>query len=493
MSRTEAFRIACVACLGACIALLAGCKVGPDYRSPDTPVPGQYGEAASGADLAPFSRAVPDEADLSSWWKQFQDAELQSLIERALESNLDLRTAASRIRQAREQEVVAGAAALPSVNATGLGAYAHSNSPLSTRPQNGGAEGGQTNKLYVLGFDATWELDLFGGVRRGVEAARAASEAAEWQFRDAEVSLSAEVAVDYLTLCAARTRMAVVRDAIQRQEDTLELTEARRRAGFVTDLDVNQQRAQLAATRAQLPTLEAQARAMIHALAVLLAREPNAIADELASAVQLPNVPSTLPVGLPSDLLRRRPDIREAERTLASATAEVGVAVADLYPRFNLLGAVDYANTSLDGLLSSSNLTTFGGGLIRWPVFQGGRMRANVKAREEERQQAYFGYQKSVLTALQDAEDALARFNAEQRRLTALLESESAAASSLDIARSQYESGVVTFLNVLNANTTLLDVQDQLARSRLALAQSLVSVYKALGGGWDPSIDPASR
>ena len=493
-----------LASLASATALLCGCTVGPNYRPPDIPVPKEYASANADAAQPPAGQHDVTDAELSNWWQQFQDPQLQSLIKRAFESNLDLQTAASRIRQARAQEIIAGAAGLPNLNATGLGAYIHSNSnPLGALAGGsaggtsgsgsgdagggGGASSGSdssTLKLFSAGFDATWELDVFGGVRRGVEAAHAAADAAVWQMRDAEVSLSAEVAVDYLTLCATRVRLDVVRNAIQRQQQILDLTEARRRAGFVTELDVNQQRAQLATTVAQLPSLEAEARAMTHAIAVLLAQEPESITGELQTASQLPNVPSALPVGLPSDLLRRRPDIRMAERRLGSATAEVGVAVAELYPNFDLIGAATYASNSVNGLVSSRNLTSVGAGLIRWPVFQGGRAHANVTAQEEQRQQAYLAYQKSVLTALQDADDALVRFSAEQHRLTALLEAESAATSSLEISRSQYENGVTTFISVLNANTTLLDVQNQIAQSRMAVAQTLVSLYKALGGGW---------
>jgi NodT family efflux transporter outer membrane factor (OMF) lipoprotein len=506
---------------------LSACTVGPKYHEPQTTVPENYvGAPAATADAVPAA----EPADLTAWWEQFRDPELQSLITRAFESNLDLQTAASRIREARQQEVIAGARELPNVNVTGVGAVVHSNSnPLSALggggnsgeggPSAGGAgsgssgdssgagssgaggrsgagagssaasgggssSGGQTTKLFATGFDATWELDLFGGTRRAIEASKAATDAAVWQLRDGEVSLSAEVAVDYLTLCATRTRIGVTQDSIQRQRQQLDIADARRRFGFVTELDVNEQRAQLALTTSQLPALEADARALTHALAVLLAQPPEAIADELAKATNVPNTPPLLPVGLPSDLLRRRPDIRLAERRLAASTAEVGVAVAALYPSFNLIGAANYASDSLDHLITSRNFSSVGVGLIRWPIFQAGASHANVKAREEERQQAYLAYQKSVLGALKDAEDALTRFDAEQRRLDALLEAETAARSTLDIARSQYTNGLVPFINVLSAETTLLDVENQLAQSRAALAQSLVSVYKALGGGW---------
>lgn len=448
---------------------VGGCAVGPNYREPAVSVPGHFSESAS---------VTADNMDLSQWWQQFGDAPMQSLIRRSLDANLDLQTAASRIRQARAQEVIAGAAELPAVNATGAGVYAHSPSGVL------GGGGEPTTKIFSVGFDALWELDIFGGARRGIEAAHAATDAAVWRYRDGQVSLSAEVAVDYLTLCSTRSRIRIARDAIQRQQEAVNLLEARRRSGLISELDVNEQRAQLASTRARLPVLEAQARAMIHALGVLLAGDPESLTSELAQAERIPAIPATMPAGLPSELLRRRPDIRAAERSLAAATAEVGVAVANLYPKFNLLAAASFTSNSLDGLISSDNLNRVGAGFIRWPLLEGGRTRAGIRVSDEQRQQAYLAYQTSVLSAVRDADDAIARLDAQRARLAALAEAESAATSSLDIARSQYSNGLVPYLNVLYAESTLLDVQNQIAQGNLELAQSLVSLFKALGGGW---------
>jgi multidrug efflux system outer membrane protein len=341
--------------------------------------------------------------------------------------------------------------------------------------------------LFSVGFDATWELDVFGGARRGVEAARANVQAAVWQLRDAQVSLTAEVASSYVALRTAQSRIAIVKESADHQRTLLDLATARARAGFVTELDVNQQRAQLAATAAQIPELEAEETAEIHALGVLLGQEPEAMAAELATTAAMPAIPGILPVGLPSDLLRRRPDVRAAERQLAAQTADVGVAVADLYPKFDLLGALNLASTSTGNLFSSSSLSNVGLGLISWPVFQGGKLRANVRASEEQRNQAYLAYRKSVLKALQDAEDALTRYESEQRRLLSLRESQTAAASSQHIAEEQYRAGTVTFINVLTATTTELSARDEVEQSTQALAQDLVSLYKALGGGWGPA------
>jgi NodT family efflux transporter outer membrane factor (OMF) lipoprotein len=259
---------------------------------------------------------------------------------------------------------------------------------------------------------------------------------------------------------------------------------ARAHAGLVTELDVNQQRTQLAATRAQLPLLDAQTRVSAHAIAILLAEPPDALSNELSRAAPVPVMPPSVPVGLPSELVRRRPDVRAAERQLAGATAEIGIAVAQLYPKFNLIGAASLAGNQLSNLGSSRNLTEIGLGLVRWPLLQGGTLRANVRSREAQRDQAYLSYQRTVLGALQDTEDALARCGADRQRLSALEESVTAAASSAHLAEAQYRAGFVTFINVLDASAADLSAQDQVAQSNQSLAQDLVSLYKALGGGW---------
>jgi NodT family efflux transporter outer membrane factor (OMF) lipoprotein len=421
---------------------------------------------------------------------------LDSLVARALNANLDLKSAASRVREARQQEIVAGAAGLPNVSASGNALRLHSGrnilSQLGGAASSGSAapasssasSGGTDTTLYSLGFDATWEIDVFGGVRRGVEAARAGSEAARWQMRDGEVTLTAEIATDYISLRAAQARLAILEGELQSQGATLDLVSARARTGFVTELDVNQQYALRATTQAQVPLLEAQGRTLEHAIAVLLAAEPNALAAELDKTAPVPEIPSRLPVGLPSDLLRRRPDIRAAERKLAQATAEEGVVVAALYPTFNLIGAINLASSSLGSLFNSDSLSEVALGMISWPLFSSGKGQANVHAKQEEEQQAYFAYQKAVLAAVQDCEDALVRYAAEQRRIGTLEEAVARDRSSLTIATQQYRAGLTNYLNVLTAENNELQASDQLAQSREALATDLASLYKALGGGW---------
>lgn len=473
---------------------VAACSVGPRYQAPELPTPGSFQGVPLEHTANPLSEPLATPADLSRWWTQFHDATLDELVQRALSANLNLQAAALRVREAREQETIAGASAYPSValNTSAVRLHANSSPLASIQGAGGSGSPGSSSSgnapvglnVYTFGFDASWEADLFGGTRAGVAAARANTEEARWQLADGQVSLTAEAATDYLSVRAAQRRLVILRESIQRQEDLLVLVEARARTGFVTELDVNQQRAQLAASRALLPPLEAQAAAGVHALSVLLAEEPGALAAELTRDAPLPAVPNTLPVGLPADLLRRRPDVRQAERRLAAATAEIGVAVANLFPRLNLLALPTLVSPSGGQLFSGSSFSYMGAGAISWPVFEGSKLRANVRVTKEERDEAYLAYRQAVLVALQDVEDSLSRYGAEQHRLLALEESRTAATASLHIAEEQYRAGVVPFINVLTATATMLSTEDQVAQSQQALAQDLVSLYKALGGGW---------
>jgi len=476
------------------VLLAAGCTVGPDYTKPNVAVPAQY--SAPVQTPAPLSQSVAEAVDLSQWWMQFHDAELESLIDRALKQNPDLLTAQSRIREAREQEVIAGAAGLPQVNATGSAVRVHSDSNLQQKLGSGGAAtGGSTPsdgtdlKLYSAGFDATWEIDIFGGVRRSVEAAQAGTEAARWQLRDTQVTLTAEIAADYVNLRADQSRLAILADQEKSQRATLDLTTAKARTGFVTELDVNQQRQLLASTVAQRPPLVADVLAMRHAIASLLGQQPGTLDAELGASQPVPPIPPRLPVGLPSDLLRARPDIRMAERKLAQATAEIGVAVADLYPKFDLLAAASFSSNHISNLLSGENFGQVGLGSIMWPIFHGGQIHANIRTKEEEEKQAYFSYQKSVLAGLQNAEDALVRYQTEQQRFLALEEAVRTARQSTELALQQYRIGLVAYVSVLQAQSTQLTAEDNLAQSRAGLTTDLVSLYKALGGGWKEAGD----
>jgi NodT family efflux transporter outer membrane factor (OMF) lipoprotein len=478
------------------VASLCGCTVTPPYQKPDVPVPDHFVAASAN-----------ETQDLDAWWRGFADPQLQALVTKALQSNLDLRSAVARVRQAREQEVIAGAAQLPSVGVSGagVGLYSKSNplaglmSDSSSGSGSGGSgSGGDSSThlhVFALAVDATWEVDVFGGVRSSIEAARANTEVQVWQVRDGEVSLTAEVANDYLTLRALQARRAMLLDSIAHEEELLQLASDRLHAGLATELDVNQERTQLARDQAELPQFDGQFGAIMNALAVLLGEPPGSLADELAPASAapqtLPAIGIQLPPGLPSDLLRRRPDVRAAERRLAAATGEVGVAVAKLYPSFDLIGAASLASGSLHSLLDTRNFAALGLADVMWPVFAAGKLQANVRANEAARDAAYLAYQNSVLGALQDAETAIIRCSTEERRLESLQKYVSAATSSAQIAADEYRNGIVDFTTVLSATDAELAARDSLVQSRQTLAQARISLFKALGGGWTE--DPERR
>ena len=492
------------------VGALAGCTVGPSYVKPQIAIAPAFGDtAAPGTPGAALSRVTTDEADLSQWWGLFNDAELSSLVKRALAGNLQLAEAISRVRQAREQETVAGAQGLPSINGSGLGLRENRNASASgglgslvggagaatgaSGAQTGaatagasttGAQGPSHIDYLSVGANATWQIDVFGGVRRGVESARAQTLQAVWRARDTQVTIAAQVAQDYLQLRLAQARLHVLNLDLKRQEGVFAIIRDRFNAGFITDLDVNQQRTQLAQTQAQIPQVRAQTLAYAHAIATLLGEPPQALEAELAVAKPLPPVPPALPAGLPSDLLQRRPDIRAAERGLASANAQIGVATARLYPSFNLIGSGTFSSNSPSNLFDLKNASSLGLLSLGLPLFDAGSNRAQVRAARQAREEAFFEYRRVVITALQEAEDALARYAADQERWTAATAAYNAANVSFTIANQQYASGLTDFTPVYQAQGTLVQLQDQLTQADAQLATDVVTLYKALGGGW---------
>jgi NodT family efflux transporter outer membrane factor (OMF) lipoprotein len=473
------------------VLLLAACEVGPDYVKPQLPSPAAYAEATSTTGTA----VTAEDADLSTWWTQFGDPELNSLIERALKDNPDLEAAASRVREARAQETIAASALLPTLSGSANALKYDSQRNASNGSASGAASGGLAGlpipshlNLYSAGFDASWEVDIFGGARRGIEAAKANTEASEWARRDGQVSLLAETANAYLTLRTLQARIALGQSELKRQQNLFQLISARRNNGFTTDLDVNQQSTQVATAAAEIPQLQAGASAQVHAIGVLIGQPPESLIQELAAdGPKLPPAPPTLPTGLPSELLERRPDLREAERRLTAANAQIGVRTADLYPKLNLLGLATLASPRIENLLSTQNFSTVGLGMIQAPIFSGGRIRASVAAAREERDQAFQAYRGSVLGALREVEDALVRFKAEDQRRKNLRDATQSAERNLQIAQDQYSAGTVTFINVLQAENALLNSRDQLVQSNSSALSDLVAVYKALGGGWSPA------
>ena len=465
--------------------LLAGCAtVGPNYTQPETPVPDRYLEAGSA-----------EQGDLAAWWQGFGDPQLTSLVEQALRQNLDIEMAAARIREARAEEGVAGTGSSPQLAAEGSVARQRISENASPVPPGSGTGGGGSISLpgtaftsWRAGFDASWELDLFGRNRREREAAAARTGAAIWNRHDAEVSVAAEVAGAYLRLRTLQARMANAEAELARQQRYEQLVRAQAKGGLITGQILEQQQAERSAAAAAIPGLQAGARTEIHALGVLTGQQPETLANQLAASTTglAPALPS-VPPGLPSDLLRRRPDIRSAERELAAATADIGVATADLYPRISLTAAPALVSTALGSLLEWGSRSFSIGAALEWPIFDGGRRRANIEVKNARQEQAMFAYRKAILTALKDVEDALSNVDGGRRKLAELEQARANAARAEEIAETRYRGGLVTLADVLQAQQRRLSLEEQMIETRGALARDTVALVKALGGGWPES------
>jgi multidrug efflux system outer membrane protein len=452
-------------------AELAGCAVGPDYKKPETPVAPKF----AGAEAGPYSA---DEAQ-AKFWTQFRDPTLDQLIDEALNSNHDLRIALGRLIEARATRHQAQFDFAPTVTASG--GYTKERFPAITSPTGGP----YSAHLYDAGFDALWELDFFGRIRRNVEAQSAEVEGAVASLRDAQVSVTAEVARSYFELRGQQTQLAVAHHNVDNQRETLALTQARLEAGSGTELDTSRAQSQLSATLATIGPLEAAVAVSIHRLSVLTGREPNALNALLSAPHDLPDLPAIAAVGDPPGLLRRRPDIRVAERQLAASTALVGVAIGDLFPKVTFTGNFSYSALDTSQLGSSASRGYVVGPAISWAAFDLGRVRARVAGSRAQADVALASYEQSVLRALEETEDALVTHARTRDSLKDATDSAEASRTAARLARTRYEGGVVDFLSVLDAERTQLAAEDKLAQSRTDAATSLIAVYKALGGGWE--------
>lgn len=468
--------------------LLAGCTVGPDYTPPQPATPDSFHALA--AEQGGPSKFVGATADLARWWASLKDPMLDSLVERAVGSNLDVKIAASRVRESRAQRGIAAAAELPSVDAKG--SYERSRTSENTFNQQGRSQDSSGSDLFQAGFDASWELDVFGGIRRSVEAADAEIQVAEESRRDVLVSLLAELARNYVETRTFQRRIALADQNIALQKDTLDLTMTRFNAGLTSELDVAQARAQLETRRSQVPPLRIGLAQSVHRLSVLLGQEPGTLLAELNAVAPIPGVPVEVPVGVPSELLRRRPDIRKSERELAAASARVGVATSDLFPKFSLTGAFGLQSQQFGDLFDLNSRYWSIGPSVRWPVFEGGRIRANIEATNAREEQSMLAYSKAVLGALEETENALTSYNQEQSRRAFLAESVNANRRAYDLANQLYSSGLKDFLNVLESQRQLFEAEDQLAQSDRGVTANLIALYKALGGGWE-SFEPQAK
>jgi outer membrane protein, multidrug efflux system len=472
---TFATLIALIA-LATLAAALGGCAVGPNYVKPATPVPTQFVGATEGAYSAEEAQAA--------FWTQFGDATLDRLIGDALAANHDLRIALAHLVEARAERHEAQFDFAPTVTASG--GYTKQQFPAVSS----GFGAPLTERFYDAGFDAFWELDFFGRVRRNVEAQSAQVQGAEAGLRDAQVSVTAEVARTYFELRGEQARFAVTWRNVENQRATLELTQARLEAGRGTELDTARAQAQLSATLTSIGPLEAAIARSIHRLSVLTGREPSALRDLLAPPRELPELPQISAVGDPAGLLRRRPDIRVAERQLAASTALVGVAIADLFPKVTFTGNFSYAAGEPAQLGTSASRGYLIAPGISWAAFDLGRVRARVAGSRARADGALATYEQSVLRALEETENALITHARTRDSLSDAAAAAAASQTAARIARTRYEGGLVDFLDVLDAERTQLADEDRLAQSRADAATSLVAVYKALGGGWQGAPPP---
>ncbi|WP_313652565.1 efflux transporter outer membrane subunit [Pantoea sp.] len=470
---------------------LAGCAVGPDYQAPKPVVPGSYHSLNSQEGSKPQTSAIN-----ARWWRSFNDPQLDSLIDRAIAGNLSLQQTVLRIAGAREQLTQAQGSLFPSLGASakvtrqqlGLKGLLEANGATDQLDSNVASQlNGLTQpvNLYQGSFDASWELDLWGKVRRQVEAANAQQQAAIEQRNDALVSLEAEVARAWLQLRGAQSTIQTLQQQIDVAQQTTELTRSQQQNGLAPLTDVENARAQLSSLQAQLPQYQSQARQAMNGLAVLLGKTPGALDAELATPKALPTLPQFVPVGIPATLARRRPDIRQAEAMLHAQTAEIGVSVAQLFPSLSLTGQLGVRNTDVSYLDNwSSHFYSYGPSLSI-PVFQGGQLVSSVRLARAQQASAALDYRQTVLTALQDVENALVSYRADQQRVTALDETTGALQRTFDLASDSYRQGLSTFLEVLDAQRQLAQAQAQATQARMQSALDLVALYKALGGGWE--------
>jgi NodT family efflux transporter outer membrane factor (OMF) lipoprotein len=505
-------------------ALTSGCTVGPDWTAPKTWSPTHWFNAARRPvpPAQPASLPVADQID-PAWWSLFHDAELTSLENRVAAANLNVRLSTIRLAESRSQRQITGADQFPTLQ--GDGSYTRERlsqkgaiSLIGGGASSGGTSfgsmgssangvtgrtgaipstvtGGQTIppfNLWQYGFDASWELDLWGRVRREVESADASVEASVDARRDSLLSVLAEVARDYVQLRGIQTQLAIANSNIQTARESLQLTEDRYHGGLTTELDVANAAAQLETNQADVPQLEQQQDQTINALSFLLGEAPQALRAELITPNPVPPVPPRVPIGLPGELARRRPDIREAEAQLHAATADIGVAVADFYPKVTIDGSIGLQALKFKDLGNWSARQYGLGPTISIPIFEGGRLRATLALRKVQQQEAALNYQQTVLQAWHDVDNAMTAYAAEQRRRDSLAASVAQNQRALGLSRQRYTQGLADFLNVLDNERALLQAQLQLAESTTTVSQNLVQLYKALGGGWETAFPIAS-
>jgi NodT family efflux transporter outer membrane factor (OMF) lipoprotein len=452
--------------------LIGGCAaVGPDYSPPTLSMPETWhSEKAAG-----IAAGESNFSDLAHWWQRLQDPQLSSLIQKAVVKNLDMKKARAKIQEARARRDMAAAGLSPSVTMNASAAWSRSGY-LSDKSS--------ATNLYASSLDASWELDIFGGVRRSVEAYTGDLQASEEDLRDTLVTLLSEVAFNYIDVRIYQARIAEAEQTIKSQEETYQLIVWKNQAGLSDDLEVRQARYSLENSRSKLPALRAGLQSSLNNIAVLLGEHPGSVHEYLQNPQSIPTAPIDIAVGVPADILRQRPDVRRAERQLAAQTARIGVATADLYPKFTLSGSIGLETTSLSSIGTSGLWTLLGKPNFSWNIFKAGAIRQNIKAQTALQEQYVAAYEAAVLTALKEVENALIAYAEEIKHRQTLIAAVEAAEEAAKMSQINFESGLTHFINVLDAQRSLLTYRDELAQSEGAVAADIVRLYKALGGGW---------
>jgi NodT family efflux transporter outer membrane factor (OMF) lipoprotein len=471
----------------------AGCTVGPDYHRPVSPL-NPLGWFSNRPPLTAASQPVAKPADIA-WWESFRDPELNSLEHRAASQNLDVQTATIRVAEARYSVGVTAAGFFPTASGSAVGAYVKPSdnglslgggAPSATSTgQSSGSSDINPLSIYQYGFDAMWSVDLWGKVRRQVEAGNAQLEATEEERRGVLIQTIAEVARDYIQLRNAQAQLIIAQNNVKTAQNLLSLTQQRAAAGLTNELDVAREQAQLDTTLATLPLAEQQVAAQINALSLLLGEGPNALRSELQQTKAVPPTPPKIPIGLPSELLRRRPDIVAAEANLHAATANIGVAVAAFFPSFNLLGSFGFQADNTENLFNLAARTYILGGAVSVPIFEGGKLVDTLHLRRQQQREMMIAYDKTVLQAFSDVDNALTAYDKEQQRRRVLRKAVQANEQALGLAQQRYTEGIATYLDVLNAQQAVLTTQRDYQDSTGKVATNLVALYLALGGGWE--------
>lgn len=456
--------------LWACIigTTAMGCAAaGPDYRIPEANLPNQW--------HAEFDKGSKESiSNLATWWKHLDDPVLYGFIQRAVQGNLDLKKARARVTEARARRGISESGLYPSLDTIGSAKFSKASD----------SGGGGTREMYQAGFDAGWEIDVFGGVRRSVEASQADLEASQADLKDVLVTLVSEVALNYVDVRTDQARLAVAEDNLKIQQETFELTHFKWQAGLVNALDVSKARYNLKSTEATLPVIRTSLQSAQNRLAVLLGETPGSLSKAFENVAPVPVAAMDLAIGVPADILRNRPDVRRAERNLAAQTARIGQATADLYPKLSLTGSIGLESLKLGKLLNIHNRSESFGPGISWNIFDAGAIRQNIKVQTALQEQALATYEAAILDALEEVENAITAYAQEHLKFKALKEAMQAAQEAVSLAKDQYASGTSDFQEVLEAERSLLSFQDQMTTSKGTITANLIRLYKALGGGW---------